>query len=134
MVTAPSIDADRNDAIAVNLDRAAQAFENVAIESEDVPKRSARQFGAGIVEAVDFLKFDFLQIGGGGDYAAAACSEVDGNEGVGWHGLVFGNGDHFSCLPLMQSRKLPAAVEMRPKKSLARSVRIDYQMAITAPW
>jgi hypothetical protein len=48
---------------------------------------------------VDFLQFDFLKVGGGGDYAAAAGSEVDGNEGVGWHGSVFWKSGSFFMPP-----------------------------------
>jgi hypothetical protein len=99
MVAAPSVDADRNDALTVDFDRAAQAFEDIAIKANDIPKRSARQFGAGIVEAVDFLQFDFLKVGGGGDYAAAACSEVDGYEGVRWHGQVIWKFGSFFITP-----------------------------------
>jgi hypothetical protein len=74
--------------IPVEFDGTAQAFEDFAVEADDIPKRSAGQVGAGIVEAVDFPKFDSREIGGGGDDAAAAGTEIDGKKSFLVHGRV----------------------------------------------
>jgi hypothetical protein len=75
------VDADGNDRVAVKFDGAAQALEDLAVEADDVPERAAGQVGARIVEAVDFLKFEFREVGAGGDDSAAARAQVHGDEG-----------------------------------------------------
>jgi hypothetical protein len=88
VVTAPGVDADGNDRVAMALHRSAQAFEDFPVKADEVPERAAGQIGAWIVETVEFLKFDFREIRGGGDDASAACSEVHCDEGFRCHEIA----------------------------------------------
>ena len=104
MVAAPGIDADGNNAVAVFFDSPADAFEDFPIEADDIPERSAGKVGAGVVEAVHFLEFDFREIGGGGDDTAAAGTQIHSNEGFDWHDVLMDGLHRFSTSPPMQSR------------------------------